>query len=172
MKKIIFQILFVFLSFLLQSTVFQAISFAGIVPNLLLVVTASYGFMYGEKDGIWTGFAAGLLMDIFYANFIGLYALLYMMIGFLNGKFAGNYYPEYIKLPMSLITGSDLLLSMCCYVFLYLLRGRFHLSYYFVSIMLPEMVYTVLVTLILYPLILLANGNLRITKKRSGSDFV
>ncbi len=50
--------------FILQSTVFQAFAIGSIVPNLLLILTVSFGFMRGKKTGLWIGFlwiSAGLL---------------------------------------------------------------------------------------------------------------
>ena len=38
--------------FILQSTVFQAFAIGSIVPNLLLILTVSFGFMRGKKDGV------------------------------------------------------------------------------------------------------------------------
>ena len=35
--------------FILQSTVFQAFAIGSIVPNLLLILTVSFGFMRGKK---------------------------------------------------------------------------------------------------------------------------
>ena len=77
--------------FLLQSTVFQGIAFNGIVPNLLIVLTASFGFMRGEKEGLIIGFFCGLLCDIYFGDVIGFYSLVMMYIGFLNGKFSVGY---------------------------------------------------------------------------------
>ena len=36
--------------FLLQTTLFQALSFASISPNLLIIVVSSFGFMRGRKE--------------------------------------------------------------------------------------------------------------------------
>ena len=93
--------------FILQSTVFRSLSFAGIVPNLLIILTASFGFMRGENEGIFIGFLCGFLIDIFYGDILGFYALLYMYIGFFNGKFNRIFYPEDIKFPIALIIISD-----------------------------------------------------------------
>ena len=71
----------------MQCTVFRALAFGGIVPNLLIVLTASFGFMRGEKNGLLIGFFSGLLVDIFFGSVIGFYALVYMYIGYANGKF-------------------------------------------------------------------------------------
>lgn len=51
--------------FILQSTVFQAFAIGSIVPNLLLILTVSFGFMRGKKTGLWIGFFSGILMDTF-----------------------------------------------------------------------------------------------------------
>lgn len=93
----------IWICFLLQSTVFQGIAFNGIVPNLLIVLTASFGFMRGEKEGLLIGFFCGLLCDIYFGDVIGFYSLVMMYIGFLNGKFSSGFYPEDIKLPLALI---------------------------------------------------------------------
>ena len=133
MRKKILSVLFLFIMFfcfLLQCTVFKTLSFGGISPNLLIITTTSVGFMRGEKQGLLAGFVSGLFIDIFFGDVIGLYALLYMYIGFLNGKFSRIFYPEDIKLPLALITLSDLSYGMVCYIVLFLLRGRLNFPYF------------------------------------------
>ena len=167
LKKGIAASIFIIFLFLLQSTVFQSLSFNGIVPNLLIVLTASYGFMNGEKWGIIVGFFCGLLCDIFFGDVIGFHALLMMYIGYLNGKFSGGFYPEDLILPMSLNVLSDVSYGFLCYIFQFLLRGKLNFPYYFVHVILPEVVYTTLITILLYPLILFVNTKLERSVKRS-----
>lgn len=169
-RKLVIAILILF-CFLLQSTVFQSLSFNGISPNLLIVLTAACGFMRGEKEGLVIGFFCGLICDIFYGDVIGFYALITMYIGYLNGKFSGVFYPEDIKLPMGLIIVSDLSYGLTCYIFLFLLRGKLNFPYYFLHVILPEMVYTTVITLLLYPLILWINTRLEKVKKRGAQKF-
>lgn len=158
--------------FLLQCTVFRSLAFGGIVPNLLIVLTASFGFMRGEKSGLLIGFFCGLLIDVFFGDTIGFYSLLYMYIGYMNGKFSAVFYPEDIKLPIALILTSDLFYGFACYVILFLLRSRFDLRYYFLHVILPETVYTIVVTVLLYPVILWINTRLERSELRSGKKFV
>ena len=129
MKRVIVTAFFIFICFLLQCTVFRALAFGGIVPNLLIVLTASFGFMRGEKTGLLIGFFSGLLVDIFFGSVIGFYALLYMYIGYANGKFSAIFYPEDIKLPITLILCSDFAYGIICYMILFLLRGKFDFQY-------------------------------------------
>lgn len=171
LRKIIVM-LFVLVCFVLQCSVFGHLAFAGIIPNLMIVLTASFGFMRGEKEGLVIGFFCGLLSDVFFGGFLGFYALVLMYIGYLNGKFSRIFYPEDIKLPIALIITSDLSYGMLCYILLFMLRGRFQFTYYFMHVILPEVLYTIVVTLFLYPLILKVNGKLEARERRRAQKFV
>ncbi len=170
-RKILIGIL-ILVSFLLQCTVFHGLSFGGIIPNLLIILTASYGFMGGRKSGLLTGFFSGLLLDIFFGEAIGFYALMYMYIGYINGSFRRIFFPEDIKLPLCLIAVSDLAYNILCYSLLFLLRSRFRIGYYMIHIILPEMVYTVAVSLVMYPLVLKLDQKLAEREKKNEKKFV
>ncbi|MCR5107758.1 MAG: rod shape-determining protein MreD [Lachnospiraceae bacterium] len=167
MRRYLIVAIMIWAGFLLQSTVFRAISIAGIVPNVLIILTSSFGFMRGRKEGMVIGFFCGLLMDIFFGDIIGFYALIFLFIGYINGLFKAIFYPEDIKLPMILISASELMYCIFCYVFLFLLRGRMNFPYYLVHIILPEIVYTTVATLVIYRGILYANEWLEEYEKRS-----
>ncbi len=164
--------LIMFFCFLLQCTLFKHLSFGGIGPNLLLITTTSVGFMRGEKPGLLAGFVSGLFIDIFFGSVIGLYAMLYMYIGFLNGKFSRIFYPEDLKLPLALITLSNLSYGMVCYIVLFLLRGRLNFPYFFFHIILPETVYTIVMSILLYPVLLTLYKRFHMEEDRSEPDFV
>ena len=157
MKRNIILFFVILCGFVLQTTLFQTLSFGGISPNILIIITVSYGFMRGKKYGMIVGFICGLLMDIFYGDVLGFYALVYLYIGAANGVFHSIFYQDDIKLPLVLILASDFAYSFTCYVLLYLLRRRFDLIFYFKNIIIPEIVYTVFVTVFIYPCILLLN---------------
>lgn len=172
MRRKIIVFIIIAVCYLLQTTLFEALSFASISPNLLIIVVSAFGFMRGKKEGLFIGFAAGLLLDIFSGSILGFYALLYMYIGYLNGLFRKLFYPEDIKLPMALIAGSDLGCNLLIYFFLFLFRNRFDFNYYFLHLMIPELVYTMVVTIFLYMIILSINQKLEVIEKRSASKFV
>lgn len=171
LRKIIVTI-FILGCFILQCSVFGSLAFAGIIPNLMIVLTSSFGFMRGEKEGLIIGFFCGLLSDVYFGSFLGFYALLLMYIGFLNGKFSKIFYPEDIKLPMALIITSDLSYGIICYVLMFMLRGRLEFSYYFTHVILPEALYTIIITLFLYPLVLKVNEKLEAHERRRAQKFV
>jgi len=157
MKRNIILFFIILCGFVFQTTLFQALSFGGISPNILIIITVSYGFMYGKKCGMVTGFLCGLLMDLFYGDVLGFYALVYLYIVSANGVFHSIFYKDDIKLPLVLILASDFVYSFTCYVLLYLLRSRFDIIFYLKHVILPEVVYTIFVTVFIYPCILLLN---------------
>lgn len=171
LRKIIVTVCII-LCFVLQCSVFDSLSFAGIIPNLMIVLTSSFGFMRGEREGLIIGFFCGLLSDVFFGSFLGFYAMLLMYIGFLNGKFCKIFYPEDIKLPLALITVSDLSYGVICYVLLFLLRGRLNFLFYLWTVILPETVYTIIVTCMLYPLALFVNNRLEGFERKRAKKFV
>lgn len=162
----------ILICYLLQTTLFQELAFASISPNLLIIVVSAFGFMRGKKEGLFIGFFCGLLLDIFGGSILGFYSLLYMYIGYLNGFFRKMFYPEDIKLPMLLIAGSDVASNLFIYFFLFLFRNRYEFDYYFLQIMVPELVYTMVVTIFVYMIILHVNQRLEVIEKRSASKFV
>jgi rod shape-determining protein MreD len=171
MRRKIVLFLIIIICFLLQSTIFQTFAFAGVSPNLLVIVVSSFGFMRGRKEGMLVGFFCGLLVDIFFGFYLGVYALIYMYIGYFNGIFQKRFYPDDIKLPMLLIGASDLSFNLCIYVFLFLLRSRFHFLYYLKTIILPEFIYTMVITIFLYLLLLKINQGLESVEKRRAKKF-
>ncbi len=157
--------------FLLQTTVFQALSLAEIAPNLLIIAVSSFGFMRGKKEGMFVGFFCGLLIDIFFGFYLGVYALIYMYIGYINGIFQKRFYPDDMKLPMLLIGASDIISNLVVYFFLFLFRSRFRFWDYLRTIILPEFVYTMVITIFLYFILLKVNQALEAHEKRRAKKF-
>lgn len=136
--------------FLLQSTVLHSVSISSITPNLLLILCSSMGLMRGRKSGMWTGFFCGLLTDLFFGSVLGFYALIYMYVGFISGYTYRIYYDNDLKVPILLIAAMDFFYNLAVYGFQFLLRGRMNLFTYLYRIIIPEIVYTVFLTVIVY----------------------
>ena len=150
MKKRIAMFLIVVVCFIIQNTVLKSIDFGAVSPNLLLIITAGFGFVGGRKEGMYVGFFCGLFVDVFYGHLFGYYTLLYTLIGYANGFFHAVFYDMDIKQPMFLIAISDLAYGLSQYFFQFLLRGRLDFGFYFTNIILPEFLYAVVLTLIFY----------------------
>ena len=82
------------------------------------------------------------------------------------------FFDEDIKLPIALIAVSDLVYGIVIYFLKFLLRSDFDFLYYLNQVIIPEAIYTVAVTLVVYPLLLFINHKLEAEEKRSASKFV
>ncbi|MDE7066132.1 MAG: rod shape-determining protein MreD, partial [Schaedlerella arabinosiphila] len=156
----------------LQCTLFPSLALASVKPNLMLILTASFGFMRGPKDGMLVGFFSGLLTDIQFGNILGFYALIYLLAGYVNGLFEQLYYDEDIKLPLALVGATEFIYGLVVYLLMFMLRSEFDFLHYLRHIIIPELIYTIVVTLGLYPLILFINRRLEAEEKRSAGKFV
>ena len=156
-KQMFINVLFIVLAFTVQNCVFPLLPFLAATPNLLLILTFSFGFIHGRNAGMAYGVLSGLLLDLFYSGPFGFYTLIYLYIGYVNGIFTKYYYEDYINLPLILSVLNGLWYSMYVYVFRFLIRGRLDLPYYFRNIMLPEIIFTSVTTLLIYRLFLSAS---------------
>ena len=147
-------VLLVLISFLLQTTLFHYIELAGVIPNLLLIITVFTGYINGRTPGIAVGLFCGLILDGQYGSTIGLYALIFMTIGYLNGLCNRIFYREDTMMPLTLVAVSEFVYGILVFVLEFLLRGRLNLGYYFVRVMMPELIYTLVMAILMYKLVL------------------
>ena len=87
MKRKLITFAIILACFFLECTLFDHLSFALIKPNLMIIVTSSFGFMRGKKSGMFVGFICGLLSDLFWGDSLGLYMLIYTVIGYATEHF-------------------------------------------------------------------------------------
>lgn len=166
MKRFFMSVIVIIVCFLLQSTVFQGLAIAGVTPNLLLIVTVAAGYMHGRTHGIYVGLACGLLVDICYGDVIGLFGFMYMCIGYLNGYAYKIYFRDDYTMPIILVSLSDFIYGFFYYVFLFLLRNRLNFFFYLKRIIIPELIYTVVVSILLYKILHILNEKLEKTIKK------
>lgn len=160
-KRIITLAILIVVNFTLQSTVFGFHSLRTITPNLLLILTMSFGLMRGRKEGMFVGLFSGLLVDVFFSNLLGPYMLLYMFIGYVNGFFHKNYMIEDVMLPLIVILLDDFLFNTIIFILGFLLKNKTDYAAYLYRVILPEMLSTALLTIIIYKFYVFINKRLK-----------
>lgn len=171
-KRLIYITILIFVCFLLQTSVFSNLELAGVTPNFLIIIVSTFGFMRGRKEGLFVGFFCGLLLDFFFGYYLGLFALVYMYVGYMNGFFKKIFFGDDIKLPLILIGSSDLIYGLLIYVCMFLFREQYSFGFYFFQVILPEIVYTIVVAIPVYFIILKMNQRLEKNEKRSTRRLV
>ena len=172
MKRLIINLALAIAAFTIQSCIFPQIPFLSASPNLLLILTFSFGFICGKDPGMLCGFLCGILLDLFYSGPFGFYTLFYVCMGYVNGIFTRYYYEDYITLPLILSGLNDLAYNLYIYIFRFLIRNRLDFLYYFREIMVPEIIFTVLMTLLVYRVFLHITRKMEELEKRRDTDFV
>lgn len=157
MKRAIIYFIEIIICFVLQSSLYQFISLANVMPNLLLILVVSTAYMRGRMTGMAVGFFSGLLVDIQFGSLIGVYALLMMLIGYVAGFANKIYSKDDYTLPLLFIAVGDFVYQFLYYIIEFLIRGRLDFLYYLRTLILPEIIYTVAVSVILYKLLHLIN---------------
>lgn len=161
MKRLIVYLFEIIILFVIQSAAFHYFQLVNVMPNLLLILVVSTAYMRGRLSGMMIGFFSGIVVDLVFGNYIiGLYSLLYLIIGYLMG-FTNRYYSnDDFTLPIALIGISDLFYGFFYYIFEFLLRGRLNFLYYLRRFILPEIIYTIAASVLLYKLLHMINNRL------------
>lgn len=160
MKRIVINVLLMILAFTIQNCIFPLIPFLAASPNLLLILTFSFGFIYGKEAGMYYGLFSGILLDLFYSGPFGFYTLLFINIGYFNGICTKYYYEDYITLPLILSLVNELIYNLYIYVLRFLIRNRTDFFYYAKEIIIPETIFTMVTTLLIYRFFLFTNRRL------------
>ncbi len=160
-----------FVNFILQSTVFGFIEIINVKPNTSVVFIICYAMLRGDMEGAVFGFFSGLIHDIYFGRLFGLYALLGMLTGFICGKPFKDFYRENYLLPLFLSAVTLLIYGFCFYFTNFLFRGKTDFFYYFGRIILPETVYSSVISIVIYRITYSVNNRLEQREKMSRRLF-
>ena len=131
--------IFVVSLYILQTSLLPLISYNGVSPNLMLLLTVSVAFLLGHRYGVFMGFAAGLLQDLTSGSYFGCVTFSYMLIGLLCGKFSDQIFKDQFILPMisSLFTSTIHYSIMVMFIYLlgYHLNLQWNLQYTFLPLL-------------------------------------
>lgn len=161
MRRVIVLGLLIIVNFSLQSTIFGFHDINSITPNLLLILTMSFGLMRGRKEGLLVGLFSGFLMDVFFSSVLGPYMFLYMILGYVNGFFHKNYIIEDVLLPLIVIVADEFIFNMAIYFVFFFLHNQLDFGLYIRKIILPETLCTTLLTILIYKLYVVINRHLK-----------
>jgi len=90
--KVVVQVgLIVLSAAVLQRGLFSQLGVAGVVIEVLLIVSIAAGLAAGDHAGAVTGFAAGLSLDLLHPDGpLGLFALTYALVGWFVGRYQSS----------------------------------------------------------------------------------
>ena len=145
--KIMLKGAIIVVALLIQLTLINSITILGLKPDLIMVVVVVFSLLKGEKEGTISGFASGLLQDIFSTGLLGINALAKTVIGFTCGILKEKIFYEHILFLIPVIT---FIASFMQSILMFLLLRAFGLEYGLAwslkQIALPEALYSSLLS--------------------------
>lgn len=156
MKKIGISMLF-FLAFiiiyLLQANVFPHFTIAGVMPNVFIIFILWIGLFTNTTQAIIFGIIMGISLDLIYGEVIGITAIMFCIIGYLGAYFDKNFSKESKLKVVVMVIGATIIYELGYYSLGGLIIGFDFEWLNFMRIVIFEIIYNVLITIILYPLI-------------------
>ena len=111
MKRKVTELVIILLVYLIQGTFGRAIAIGGIVPNLLIILPVLFGFFKGRNEGMFVGFFAGIMYDLFFSGLFGFSALVFVYVGYYSGIFYKEYEKVEVLIPLAMIMATELVLE-------------------------------------------------------------
>lgn len=146
-------ILIVFLIYFLQENFFDWFTIAGVMPNLFIIFILFIGLFTGKNKGTAYGFGIGLMLDIVVGNKIGIYTIVLGGVGFVSGIFAKNFSKDSRLTIMFMAAGLTAAYEIVVYLLNYFILDTNLEILIFLRILILEVIYNILLTIILYPLL-------------------
>lgn len=139
--------------YFLQVNFFNWFTIAGVMPNLFIILILVIGLFTGRAIGITVGIIAGILLDFFIGKSIGISSIMFGIIGFIGG---------YLDKSFSKDSRITIILMVILATFVFEV-GKYAINIMlykipiemlpFLRLLIVEIIYNVILTIILYPLI-------------------
>lgn len=171
MKRKIVEFLIIIFFYVLQVTFGRVIAIGGIKPNFLVILPVLFGFLNGRNEGMYVGFIAGIMYDLYFSGLFGVSALIFVYIGYFAGTFHHDFEENELLLPLAILLLGSFGHGFVSYVGYFLLHNRLDVGYFVSRFILPEVIYTACIMVVLYKPMIFINSKLYTRVKRRVNSF-
>ena len=151
-------IFFIILSFLiiylLQVNFFSWFNLSGIKPNLFVLLVLIIGLFSGRGTGTTFGIFFGLALDFFIGKSIGISSIMLGIVGFVGGYLDKSFSKDSRVTMITMIVITTLLYEIGILVFNYFINDAIISIWYIIKVLIIEIIFNSILTIILYPLIM------------------
>ena len=156
MKKLVVSLIFLvvfMLIYFLQVGLFSHLPIAGVVPNLFVILILYIGLYANSINAIGFGILIGIFLDLLYGNTVGISAVMFCIIGYFSSYFDKNFSKENKVTILLMEIGATIVYEFGFYSLNGLLLNYNFEWLKFIKIIMFEVVYNSLITILLYPFI-------------------
>lgn len=155
--KNILTIIIIFIVFLLiyflQANFFIWFTIAGVKPNLFIVLVLFLGLFAGKRVGVSLGVVLGIILDVLIGKKVGISGIMLGIIGMVGGYFDKNFSKESRITIMLMVIGATMVFEIGSYIINCVILSIPSDITAFIKILLIEMIYNSILTIIFYPLL-------------------
>lgn len=156
MKKIIIHLSLIIISiilYLVQTIFFTNFTIAGVMPNLFVIFALYIGLYMGRSMGIIYGIIYGIFIDLWIGTNIGITSICLAIVGALGGIFDKNFSKD-SRITVLLMCATVTIIYEVIYCILKFIILETNIDMLaFTKILAIEIMYNILLSIILYPLI-------------------
>ena len=156
MKKTIINICLIittFLIYILQSNFFNWFTISGIMPNLFIILVLFVGLFTNRTMGTVYGVGIGLFLDFTIGTRVGINAISLGSVGFLAAVFDKNFSKDSRMTIMLMVLGASIIVEGINYFLNYIFLNINVEILNFIKILLIEIIYNLIITIIIYQII-------------------
>lgn len=146
-------ILIGFLIYFLQADFFSWFTISGIKPNLFVIYILFIGLFGNRSMGIIYGAVCGIFLDLLYETNVGINLTGLVLIGLLAILFNKNFSKDSRITIMFMVFGTTIIFEVITYFINYVLYSTNVEVISFIKILIVEVIYNILITIIIYPLL-------------------
>lgn len=109
MRRYIIMLIILIFCLILPGTVFHYLSWNGVKPDLAMLWVIYIAIYHRPSEGMVYGFATGLIVDLYFSRYIGMYTITLAIVAFLISFLQQRWYRENIPLTIVLVFLATLL---------------------------------------------------------------
>ena len=123
------------------------------MPNLFIIYILFIGLFYSRIAGMTYGIGIGIMLDLFIGRKVGITAIMLGIVGLIGGIFDKNFSKESRITIIIMVIVSTLIYEIGAYLIGCPIYGYDIEIVNFVKLLSVEILYNIIITIILYPLI-------------------
>ena len=156
MKKTVINIILILVAifiYFLQENFFNFFTIAGIMPNLFVIFILFIGLFTNKTVGTIYGVVTGLILDFLVGKCVGINAFTLGWIGLMAAVIDKNFTKNSRITIMFMVFGMTFLYEIVQYILQYIIFNINIEIIEFLKILVVEIIYNIILTIILYPII-------------------
>lgn len=156
MKKVLINVIFIlifFITYFLQSNFFNWFTIAQVMPNLFVILVVWIGLFGNKFMGVTYGVLIGFFLDYLFRSKVGISAITLGLVGLIAKIFDKNFSKD-SRITIMLIVGAlTAFYEIVSYFLSYVVFSTQIEIMSFIRILVIEIIYNIILTVIFYPLI-------------------